>query len=141
MNLLSVASDHHFADRVGNWDELIGTIAAMYKGPERPESLEAPSAFFSEVLAEFAKGDPAFLANLAKVWNAAEAVPARVRQYYRAVWIDPEFGEMRFLCVLSPCSEPDALGFNDWHPADADTWRVLEQVKARESRKRGIASK
>jgi hypothetical protein len=38
---------------------------------------------------------------------------------------------MRFICVVSTASEPDALGFNDWHPADADSWRVLELVKDR----------
>jgi transcriptional regulator with XRE-family HTH domain len=134
MNLLSVASDHHFADRVGNWDEIVGTMASMIKGPGRPDSIDSPSPYFSEVLAEFAKGDPTFLASLATIWAAAEPLPPKVRQSYRVVWIDPEFGEMRFQCLLSTCSEPDALAFNDWHPLDAETWHVLEQVKARHAR-------
>jgi transcriptional regulator with XRE-family HTH domain len=35
MTLLSVASDHHFADRLGNWDEVLRTMAGLFKG--RPE--------------------------------------------------------------------------------------------------------
>lgn len=133
MNLLSVASDHHFADRVGNWDEMIGTLASVFKGPGRPESIDNPSPYFSEVLAEFAKGDPVFLATLAKAWAEADPWPPRVRQHYNVFWVDPDFGEMRFHALLNTCSEPDALAFNDWHPLDADTWRVLEKVKAREA--------
>ena len=42
MNLLSVASDHHFADRVVNWRELVGLLAAIHKGrPFGASSLDA----------------------------------------------------------------------------------------------------
>lgn len=137
LNLLSVASDHHFADRVGNWDEIVEFMASLYKGVPSGETLDRPSTFFNDVLAEFAKGDPAFLASLGHIWSAAKPVPPKVRQWYRIDWIDPEFGTMRFLGIISTCSEPDALAFNDWHPFDAETWRVLEQVKARAAAEKG----
>jgi hypothetical protein len=43
---------------------------------------------------------------------------------------------MRFTLVISMASERDALSFHDWHPVDANTWRVLEKVKARSARQR-----
>ena len=137
MNLLSVASDHRFTDRLGNWDEIIHTMAAVLKGrPEQAESLEAPSTYLAEVLQEFANGDPAFLSGIASAFAEAEPWVAKVRQQYRVIWIDPEFGEMRFRAMQTTCSEPDALSFNDWHPVDAGTWTVLEEVKSRGARQR-----
>lgn len=131
-NLLTVAADRRFADRVANWDEVVTLMAAVAKGrPLRPETLDQPSDYFSDVLAEFARGDPAFLARLIAAWNAAAPQPAKCRWSYRIVWDDPEFGAMRFLALVSTASEPDALGFNDWHPLDAATWDVLERVKRR----------
>jgi transcriptional regulator with XRE-family HTH domain len=136
-NLLTVASDRHFADRMVNWDECVGVIAAVFKGrPHLPETIEQPSDYFNQVLAEFARGDPVFLARLIEVWSAAPPQPARVRWGYRVVWSDVEFGEMRFNALVSPASEPDALSFNDWHPQDADTWRILDLVKARAAAQR-----
>ncbi len=83
------------------------------------------------MLAEFAKGDPAFLKRLIEVWTSAVPWPAKVRQQYRVVWSDPGYGEMRFLAQITTASEPGGLAFNDWHPVDAGTWTVLELVKKR----------
>jgi transcriptional regulator with XRE-family HTH domain len=130
LSLLSVASNHHFADRVVNWDEVVATLVAVFKGqPQNPESLDEPSAYFSAVLAEFAAGDPAFLQRLFPVWEATPPMEGKCRWSYRVVWKDPDFGEMRFHCIVSTASEPDGLAFSDWIPRDAGTWEVLEQVK------------
>ena len=132
MNLLAVASERRFADHMVNWDECVATLAAVFKGrPVNPASLDEPDPYFSEVLGGFAAGDPAFLARLVQVWIATPAREAKVRWSYRVVWRDEEFGEMRFHCVVSTASDPDGLGFNDWHPLDAETWGVLEKVKGR----------
>lgn len=136
LNVLSVASQRRFADRILNWDECVGTMAAVLKGrPADVVSLEAPNAYFSDVFAEFAAGDPAFLARLVEVWVKTPARDPKVRWSYRITWCDEEFGEMRFRCVVSTASEPGALSFNDWQPLDSETWRVLEQVKARQPRR------
>ncbi len=132
MNMLSVASDHHFADRVVNWTEVVGVLAGVHKGrPYGASSLDALTPLMEEVLREFSAGDPAFLAQLIDVWVDTPPMPAKVRQQYRVVWRDPEFGEMRFVAQMTTASEPDGMAFNDWHPVDAGTWTVLERVKAR----------
>ncbi|MDP9237920.1 MAG: helix-turn-helix transcriptional regulator [Chloroflexota bacterium] len=132
LNLLSVASQRKFADRIVNWDQCIATLAAVFKGrPVNPASLDEPDPYFSEVLQEFADGDPAFLARLVQVWVATPGRDAKVRWSYRIVWRDDEFGEMRFRSVVGTASEPGGLSFNDWQPLDAETWNVLERVKAR----------
>ena len=132
MNLLSVASDRKFADRVTNWDECVATMIAVAKGrPERPHSMEAPNTYFEDVLKEFASRNGAFLERLIQLWATTPAREAKVRWDYRVVWNDPELGEMRLMSLVSMASAPDALAFNDWIPVDADSWRVLELVKSR----------
>lgn len=134
LNLLSVASEHRFADRIVNWDECVATLAAVFKGrPVNPASLDEPDPYFSEVLREFAAGDPAFLARLVQIWVTTPARDAKVRWSYRVVWRDEEFGEMRFRSVVGTANDPGGLSFNDWQPLDAETWGVLERVKARAS--------
>jgi len=132
MNLLSVAGDHAFGDRLVNWDECVGTIASVFKGqPRDPESIDEPSAYFNAVLAEFARGDPAFLARFLRVFAETAAREPKCRWTFNVVWRDDDFGEMRFRGVVSTASEPDGLAFNDWTPIDSETWIALEKVKAR----------
>lgn len=133
MNVLSVASDHHFADRCVNWDQVVATLASVFKGrPRDPHTIDQPDPYFDAVLGEFAKGDPAFLAKLIDIFVQTPARDPKCRWTYPVVWRDGEVGEMRFLGVVSTASEPDALAFQDWHPVDAATWDVLERVKARD---------
>ena len=128
MNLLSVASDRRFSDRMVNWDECIGVMIAVFKAQAPRQEVEAPDPYLNRVLAEFSKGDPAFLRRLLDVWQKTEPREAKVRWTYPVVWQDDEFGVMRFTATVSTASEPDALSFNDWVPVDAETWTVLEQV-------------
>ncbi len=131
-NVLSVASDRRFADRILNWDEVVQMMASAAKArPRGAETIDAPNPYFNEVLAEFARGDPAFLARLIAAWNVAPAAEPKCRWSYRLTWRDPEFGDIRFLAIVSTASEPDGLAFQDWHPVDADSWTVLERVKQR----------
>lgn len=137
MSLLSVASERRFADKMLNWDECVATMAAVFKGrPNNPGSLDQPDPYLYRVLEEFAEGDQAFLARLANVWAATPARKAKARWAYRVVWQEPEFGVMRFYGLVSTASEPDAYGFNDWIPMDAETWTVLDAIKAKSLRGR-----
>ncbi len=131
-NLLAVASENRFADRVVNWEECLTRLVEVFKAMAGdPASIDQLQPYFTEVVTTFASNDPAFLPTLLKVWNATEATDSKVRWTYPMIWRDEEFGEMRFLCVVSLGSLPDGTAFNDWHPIDAKTWQVLERVKSR----------
>ncbi|MEX2159978.1 MAG: helix-turn-helix transcriptional regulator [Dehalococcoidia bacterium] len=132
MNVLSVASDHHFADRCVNWDQVVATLASVLKGrPDDAHTLDEPDPYFSAVLAEFAKGDPAFLSRMIEIVAATPARDPKCRWSYPVVWRDDDFGEMRFMSIVNAASEPDGLSFNDWMPLDGASWEALERVKAR----------
>ena len=132
MNALIFASDHHFADRIVNWDEVVATLVSTFKGrPRDPRTIDEPDPYFDAVLAEFVRGDPAFLGRLIDIFAKTPARGPKCRWSYRVIWRDDEFGDMRFLGLVSTASEPDGLSFNDWHPLDAESWNILESVKAR----------
>jgi transcriptional regulator with XRE-family HTH domain len=135
LNLLSVASDRHFADRVKNWEECVGVLISMMKA-NRPEpvSFDNPDPYFAQVLNEFLSGDPAFLARLIDVWTKTEARDSKVRWTYPVVWEDPHHGALRFLATVSLANAEHATFFNDWIPVDAASWNALEQIKRRSNR-------
>ena len=148
MNLLAVASDHELAERVKNWDEIVGILVSMFKAnksmfnPDQSaaHSLDDPSPYFEEVIKQFVAGDPAFLARLIDVWNRTEPMEGKIRWTYPVVWVDPEVGEMRFLATVSLANEEHGAYFNDWIPLDADSWIRLEAIKGRDQ-SRGQGSK
>jgi len=132
LNVLGVASDHRFADRCVNWDEVVSKLVAAFKGrPREPQMLDQLDPYFEAVLAEFLAGDPVFLRRLMDVFVKTPPMDAKCRWTFPVVWRDVAFGEMRFLNVINTASEPDGLAFNDWIPQDAATWETLERVKAR----------
>lgn len=132
MNLLSVANDYRFTERVLNWEECVAILAGVLKGrPNDAHTLDEPDPYFSLVLGEFAKGDPAFLSRMIEIFAATPARDPKVRWSYPVAWRDEDFGDMRFMSIVGTASEPDGLSFNDWIPQDADTWQVLERVKSR----------
>lgn len=133
MNVLSVASDLRFADKLVNWEACIGALIAAVKGrPHDPRSMDEPDPYFDQVLAEFAEGDPRFLQRIAEVWEKTTARAPKCRWGYPVVWRDPDVGEMRFDGLVTTASEPDALAWNDWIPLDAQSWSNLESVKRRQ---------
>ncbi|MDP9238501.1 MAG: helix-turn-helix domain-containing protein [Chloroflexota bacterium] len=132
-NLLSLASDPRFADRCLNWEEFVGTILAVFKAHDwAPGNIEDPPPYFGAVFERFMKGDAKYVGRFFALWEATSADWGRKERWgYPVVWKDPECGVMRFDALTSIASMDDGLAFNDWHPVDAETWRVLELVKAR----------
>jgi transcriptional regulator with XRE-family HTH domain len=132
MSLLSVANDRRFTEHVLNWEECVATIASVFKShPRHGATLDEPTPYLEAVLAEVLDGDPQFLRRLGAAWEAAPPREAKCRWQYRVAWREEGVGDMRFLCLVTTASEPDALGFNDWIPTDAETWTALEAVKRR----------
>jgi transcriptional regulator with XRE-family HTH domain len=130
-NALKVASSPRFARHVVNWDEAIGAMVAMWKGHHRgPESLDASSPYFQRLLKDFFAGDPTYVRRFLDVWEHTPAREPKVRIHYRVVWHDDTVGEMRFLGIMGPGNQWEALAWNDWVPVDAETWQRLEALKA-----------
>jgi transcriptional regulator with XRE-family HTH domain len=136
LSLFTIAGDPRFTERVTNWTHVLRSIASEIKGrPQRTVAAsEGPRAFAA--LQAAAGGDPALLKRSLKIWEKAKPAPARVQWDLPLRWLDPQYGEMRFIVVISLASERDVLRFHDWHPVDAATWRTLEKVKARSARQR-----
>jgi transcriptional regulator with XRE-family HTH domain len=134
MNVLAVATEFDFPARIENWDEMLRMIVRGFKDPAQRDDVGAPSPYLTRAIEHFSQVNPAFLARLIDAWNAVEYEPARVRWHYAIDWRDAVAGRMHFHAIVSTASERDGLAFNDWIPLDAESWAVLERVKARASR-------
>jgi transcriptional regulator with XRE-family HTH domain len=131
MNLLSVAAEQKFAQRVLNWDECVRTLVSVFKGlPQGEESIESPGAYFEEVLGEFARIEPSLVTRLLSLWTETPASSPKVRWTYKVIWDAGSLDLLNFHCIVTTASEPDGLAFNDWIPVDATTWSALEELKA-----------
>lgn len=131
-NLLAIASERRFHELIENWDDIVEFLAAMYKSKgDGPEDLVEPSPYLAGVLTQFTQNNPAMLARLLAAWNRAKPYAAKVRETYSVIWNDETCGRMVFSCMITTANERDGLAFNDWIPADAETWGVLERVKIR----------
>jgi len=134
-NLLSVASNPRFAERVVNWDQAIETIAGSWKGYHRAEeSLTSPTPYLKAVLERFLAGDPKYVQRFAAAWERADFPRnrQRLRWSYPVVWDEPGIGVMRFRCLVSTMSEIDGLAVNDWIPRDAESWSNLDRLNQRD---------
>jgi transcriptional regulator with XRE-family HTH domain len=130
-NFLTVASDPKFADRVANWDECVGVIAAVFRGHHRgAEDLESPSPYFNALLERFLEGDPKYVARFLTVWQKTVPRTPKIRWRYPVVWDEPGIGVMRFHAYVSTANEPDGLAFNDWVPVGAESWLALERLRS-----------
>jgi hypothetical protein len=128
-NFLRVASDPRFAQHVVNWDEAVGLVVSFWKGHSRgPESLDAGSPYFQRAVQDFLSGDPTYVRRFLEVWARTPPHRSKIRLHYRVVWRDERVGEMRFLCIMGPANDEEALGWHDWIPADAESWQRLERL-------------
>ncbi len=135
LNLFRIGGDYRFIDRVTNWAQIVSVVASVNKGRPRRTVLTALAPSVVSSMEATAGGDPEQLKILLKIWQKAKPAPSRVQWDLPLTWRDPEFGEMRFIDTVSVASESDMLQFQDWHPRDAETWRVLERVIARGKRR------
>ncbi len=132
-NLLSVATNPRFADRVVNWEEAVGHIIAERKAHDwAPEHLDQPSPYLAAQLERFMSGESKYVTKLGDLWQRApEQWAQKMRWSYPVIWNEPGIGELRFECLTGITSGLAGLAFNDWIPVDAETWTALEKVKNR----------
>jgi hypothetical protein len=53
-----------------------------------------------------------------------------MRHRFKLNWVYKGETLMRFTCVLGVGNFSDELHWNEWAPADADTWRALNEALA-----------
>lgn len=135
LNLLAVAAERQFAERVVNWSECLAVLAGIFKGrPREAIALDDPGAFFAEVLTAYAAHDPGRIPALIRTWETTPPQAAKVRWSYPLRWREDGIGEIAFLALVSVASEPDGLWFNDWVPVDpASHARLAAALEARQS--------
>jgi hypothetical protein len=130
-NLISQVVNPGFASRMANWDEVIAFMAGLAKADERWHSNESaqPAPWLQGAMKRLMEGDPALVARFMSIWATAPPVPRRVRQRFRLHWLYRGETLMRFTCVLALANVSDELHWNEWAPADADTWTALASAK------------
>ncbi len=135
-NMLSVASSLRFAERMGNWDDLVRLAIGVFKGHYRgPEELEQASPYFAQVMHRYAQGEPRLVERFTELWQETDPLGAKVRLMYPIVWHQPGYSPMRFQGLVTTANESEGLAFNDWIPCDAQTWECLGKIPKRGSRR------
>lgn len=130
-NIVGLATEPRFVERLVNREEVFATIASVFKGhPRGPDSLDNPSAHLAPAVDRFKAGAPEYIDVLLRAWQEAEPMAPRVRWEFPLIWRDPDHGEVRFRGVVTVASEPDGLLFLDWIPTDAESWAVFERIKS-----------
>jgi transcriptional regulator with XRE-family HTH domain len=131
LNIMMLASELKFAERVQNWDELLMMIAGRIKGtPALPQEISDPGPYLALVAGTLAEQDPPQLFRMIDAWGRAEPISPKVRWDYRVIWNAPPAGHMVFHAVVSTASERNGLSFNDWMPIGQETWKRLEKLKS-----------
>jgi hypothetical protein len=129
--MIKFATAPNFGGRVRNWDEMVGYAIAIWKGHHLgPESIEDPSPYFDVALKELAAGDPQLVARFVSLWQRTEGKTPKVRDRYPVVWEVPGHGVANFLAMSATANEWQGLAFHDWIPVDAQTWAILDALKA-----------
>jgi transcriptional regulator with XRE-family HTH domain len=129
-SLISNVVDPWFASRMANWDEVIGFMAGLARSDPRwrADGTENPAPWLQGPMQRLMEGDPKLIARFFSVWSSAEPIPHRLRQRFRLDWLYRGERLMRFTCVLALANIADELHWNEWAPADAETWAILSEI-------------
>jgi hypothetical protein len=76
---------------------------------------------------------PSLVGRFIDLWQNTEGKTPKVRDRYPVVWQVPGHPAVRFLALSSTANEWEGLAFHDWIPVDAESWAVLEAIKAEKS--------
>jgi transcriptional regulator with XRE-family HTH domain len=133
-NLLAGASDPRFAGCIANYDEVVSFMIGLAKGdPRGSQNPERPTPWLQSAFQRFLAGDPALIKRFFELWEKAPALPHSTRHFYPVSWLYRGSLEMRFVGVLTVVDIWNELSWNDWVPANADTWAALERLGANRS--------
>ena len=132
-NLLGSITDESFARRMLNWDEVVSFMIGLAKGdPRATNEPEDPASWLRPAVSRLLGGSPARVTRLMELWQTAPPVRHALRHRYRVVW-DAGTGPMTFIASFVPADLWDELHWNEWTPADADTWKRLDRLQSRDT--------
>ena len=128
-NLLGGASFERFARYAENYDELLRFMIGLAKGdPRMRQDLENPAPWLKEPARRFLQGDPKYIKRFIEAWEKAEPIPHRTRFHHEVRWLYRGEQPMRFFGITTIADIWNELSWNDWIPADAETWQALKQI-------------
>lgn len=128
-NFLAGASNVHFTRYIENFDELVSFMLGLAKGdPRLAQDLEHPAPWLRNAVDRLLDGDAQYISRVSRIWDTAEPLPHRTRHQYNVRWRYLGEHPMQFIGVLTICDVWNELSWNDWIPANAETWAALEEV-------------
>ncbi len=129
-SLLSGASIARFTRCIVNYEETMSFFLGLVKGdPRKEQELEQPAPWNYDAVQRLFEGDPGELRRLLDVWEAAEPVPHKIRHQYRVVWRHRGVGPvLRFIGQLAVCDIWNELNWQEWIPADGETWACMASL-------------
>jgi transcriptional regulator with XRE-family HTH domain len=131
-SILGGSTISRFIRCIESYEETMSFFIGLIKGdPRREQNLERPAPWLQDIVSRLVQGDPADLRRLIDIWQRAEPIPHKIRHQYNIVWRyrggDPL---MRFIGRHTVCDIWNELNWQEWVPADADTWAALEVILA-----------
>lgn len=132
-NFLGGITHDEFAGRLANWDDVVTFMCGLAKADRRwrSEGLSRPAPWLEAPIQRFLEGNPARIKRFMELWEAAPPVQHHIRQRFTIHWLYRHETLMRFEGRLVVADLWNELHWNEWIPADAETWRLLEEITGR----------
>jgi transcriptional regulator with XRE-family HTH domain len=129
-NLLGLATDQAWADRVDNWDEAVSFVLGLGKtGLQSQVNLERPATWVTEAYKRVLRGDPAYLARMLQLWEPAEPVEHTTRMRYSARWRHTTGEVLRFSGLIHIADVWQVYAWHDWIPENAETLAAIDELR------------
>jgi len=143
-NVVWLAATPHFRDHLLNWMDLIGRQVSFWKMAHlsRPPDTETGeqgqgAAPLLQMMMALGNRFPDAFSDLLTLYQTIPAWREGWRNSHPVTWRVNDGTVLRFETVFRAWSEFDSLYAFDWHPADAETWRWVDQaMRTHEARSR-----
>lgn len=125
--LMRMAASPWFYPRLHNWDEVISVMIGMWKYQQF--DVDDPSAgttYFNNLVQDLMTDYPQVFPRFVGLWATAQPI-GNVRLSYPVEWRLGDGRMLRFDATMGAWSQFDFVAAMDWFPADAATWRFLEE--------------
>lgn len=132
-NILGAATISRFVRCIDNYEEAMSFFIGLIKGdPRREQNLERPAPWYQDIVTRLVQdGDPSDLRRLLDIWERAEPIPHKIRHQYNLVWRYKGGDQLlRFIGRHTVCDIWNELNWQEWVPADTETWSALNQLMA-----------